>query len=372
MTVYKRGGVYWYAFKWKSKRIQKSARTGNKQVARQIEAAHKTKLAKAEVGLDDARPAKEAPRFDEAMKAFLKWSAEFHKSKPATTRSYKTRSAALLAYFKQTKLDEIEPADVESFIEWREKQKRKAPARLLKKNPKAKTDKPIQPATINRELACLRAVFSYHIRKGVKLSNPVSQVRFLKENEDTFYVLSCEEEEKYLAECSVPLYDVAVIMLETGMRPNEVYRMERRHLHLEESYYFVPSGKTKAARRRIPLTERAKELLKEKLEEVEGQWVFPSPDNPKKPITKVNNAHYGALKRTKLPRFRIYDLRHTFATRAAEAGIDLVTLAALLGHSKLEMVLKYAHPTESHQKEAIKKFELYTRRVNGREQSQNF
>src|SRR5262249_27050097 len=46
-----------------------------------------------------------------------------------------------------------------------------------------------------------------------------------------------------------------------------------------------------------------------------------------------------------------YDLRHTWATRAAEAGIDLVTLAAMLGHSKINMVLRYAHPTQSTRQE---------------------
>lgn len=53
--------------------------------------------------------------------------------------------------------------------------------------------------------------------------------------------------------------------------------------------------------------------------------------------------------------FRLYDLRHTFATRAAEKGIDLVTLAAMLGHSRIQMVLRYAHPSEEHQAAAIQK-----------------
>ena len=48
-------------------------------------------------------------------------------------------------------------------------------------------------------------------------------------------------------------------------------------------------------------------------------------------------------------KLRLYDLRHTWATRAAMAGIDLVTLAAMLGHSRIQMVLRYAHPTEEHQ-----------------------
>ena len=57
--------------------------------------------------------------------------------------------------------------------------------------------------------------------------------------------------------------------------------------------------------------------------------------------------------------FRLYDLRHTWATRAAEAGIDLVTLAALLGHSKIQMVLRYAHPTQQHQTQAVERLERF-------------
>ncbi|HKS42413.1 MAG TPA: tyrosine-type recombinase/integrase [Blastocatellia bacterium] len=85
----------------------------------------------------------------------------------------------------------------------------------------------------------------------------------------------------------------------------------------------------------------------------------PSPGDPEKPVLKLNNAHYGALKRSSIKRFRLYDLRHTWATRAAMSGIDLVTLAAMLGHSRIQMVLRYAHPTEQHQSEAMKKLEEF-------------
>jgi hypothetical protein len=41
----------------------------------------------------------------------------------------------------------------------------------------------------------------------------------------------------------------------------------------------------------------------------------------------------------------------------AQAGVDLVTLAAMLGHSRIEMVLRYAHPTEEHQFAAMEKMQ---------------
>jgi hypothetical protein len=41
------------------------------------------------------------------------------------------------------------------------------------------------------------------------------------------------------------------------------------------------------------------------------------------------------------------------------SGIDLVTLAAMLGHSRIQMVLRYAHPTEQHQAEAARRLEYF-------------
>ncbi len=53
----------------------------------------------------------------------------------------------------------------------------------------------------------------------------------------------------------------------------------------------------------------------------------------------------------------LYDLRHTFATRMAMSGCDLVTLAALLGHSRIQMVTRYTHPVKQHKIDAIKKLQ---------------
>lgn len=137
------------------------------------------------------------------------------------------------------------------------------------------------------------------------------------------------------------------------------YRIRPENIHLNEEYLYNPFGKTKAARRKVPLNERALEVVKRRLNKASGSYLFPSPRNPEKPLVKLNNAHYGALRRSKLSHFRIYDLRHTWATRAAMSGIDLVTLAALLGHSKINMVMRYAHPTESHQRLAMKRLEQF-------------
>src|ERR1700730_10200661 len=50
MSVYKRGGVYWYKFMWKGRLVRESTKNGNDKLARQMEAAHRTSLAKGESG----------------------------------------------------------------------------------------------------------------------------------------------------------------------------------------------------------------------------------------------------------------------------------------------------------------------------------
>ncbi len=72
----------------------------------------------------------------------------------------------------------------------------------------------------------------------------------------------------------------------------------------------------------------------------------------RQPTGPVTHQHKAAMKKLGFS-FRIYDCRHTFASRALESGVDMVTLAALLGHNSLAMVMRYAHPSERFKTEAI-------------------
>lgn len=121
---------------------------------------------------------------------------------------------------------------------------------------------------------------------------------------------------------------------------------------------FNPFGKTKAATRKIPLSDAALAILQKRLDKVKGDYLLPGRVE-NSPIVKVNAAHTATLNRCKVAPFRLYDLRHTWATRSAMAGVDLVTLAAMLGHSRIQMVLRYAHPTEEHQFAAMEKRQRY-------------
>jgi site-specific recombinase XerD len=74
----------------------------------------------------------------------------------------------------------------------------------------------------------------------------------------------------------------------------------------------------------------------------------------------VRKAHDGAVRRANVkPAFRLYDLRHTYASRAVMEGVDLRTLGALLGHTTIQMTMRYVHPSEEHKREAAKKIENF-------------
>jgi hypothetical protein len=96
MGVYKRGPVWWYRFTWKGEAIRNSTKQTNKRVAEQIEAAHKTSLAKGEVGIRDRIPAATIRRF--AKCDFLPFCRATFAAKPKTLSYYENGTARLLEY----------------------------------------------------------------------------------------------------------------------------------------------------------------------------------------------------------------------------------------------------------------------------------
>jgi integrase len=233
-------------------------------------------------------------------------------------------------------------------------------ARAREERRNAKDGSIVAPATVNRALTTLKKLFHHAEKSGYGLSNPTRGVEFLNEGPGRMRVVSFEEELKYLARASQPLKDIAQIILDSGLRPEEVFRMRIENLDFAEHTIFNPFGKTKAARRKITMTAKVAELLKQRVKKPKGAFVFPAKGDPEFPIGSVRKAHDAAVENANIKEhFRLYDLGHTFATRAVAAGVDLPTLSAILGHTSIQMTIRYVHPAEEQKRSAVGKFETF-------------
>jgi hypothetical protein len=168
MSIFKRGGIYWYEFVQGGQRYRRSTDVRNQRAAADIERAFRTALAKGEVGITER---KTTPNFDSAIAGFLAWSKQEHQAHPRTYQRYHTSSLALLRHFAKIPLDKIVPEDVEGFKAARAGDYKTARS----KTGRVKTRRGIKPATVNRELACLKAVFNFWIKADRVVKNPVAE-----------------------------------------------------------------------------------------------------------------------------------------------------------------------------------------------------
>jgi integrase len=344
MTVYRRGKTWWYVFEVGGRRIQESSGFRNKTKAIRAEAIRRSDLLERRAGFKKVKP---APKFGDFVERFLKWSQQQHR--PKTHELHSGNCEVLKRFFRGKWLDEITRGMVEDFKLTRIQARRWGKPKQIA----------VSGVTVNRALSTLRLLFNYAEHCGFKVPNPVKHVTFFQEVGRT-RIISPEEERAYLAKTSQPLRDIARIMLDTGMRPEEVFRIEKTNLDFVQRTILNPVGKTRAARRMLTMTNDVWSILKGRSASSKGMFVFPSPDKPARPIGSVRKAHDAAVRRANIaPAFRLYDLRHTYASRAVMAGVDLPTLAALLGHTSVQMTMRYVHPAEEHKREATAKIEKF-------------
>jgi len=150
-------------------------------------------------------------------------------------------------------------------------------------------------------------------------------------------------------------------MLNQGTRPDEMICLRKDDVNLERGTLSIRRGKSAAARRVLDLTGGSQGILARRMSG-DSPWIFPSPRNMMRHIARLNGAH-DRLCRKALGfgvslSFVLYDFRHTFATRMSQAGIDLKTIADILGHNSLRIGIRYVHPTAEHKKATMLRYEV--------------
>jgi integrase len=177
-------------------------------------------------------------------------------------------------------------------------------------------------------------------------------------------VITPQEEARYLACAPDALAAVATVLVDTGLRPEECFRLRWESITWTNGRFgtfIVTHGKTAAARRVLPMTPRVRKTLETKWDAAgrpEEGWIWPASTRSShvEPST-FRKAHSNTFKSiakqaanddiNPVRPFVLYSLRHTFLTRLGESGCDAWTLARIAGHSNVSMSSRYVHPSEN-------------------------
>jgi len=179
---------------------------------------------------------------------------------------------------------------------------------------------------------------------GLK-KNPFERVRIERVNNKVERWVTKEEEQKLLNASPSWLRQIITFALNTGMRESEIFSL--RWSQFDPSRRTVTLLVTKNNQKRtIPLNQTVLDLLKAmngvRVRHISG-YVFASEAGTMIGKRNLLRAFFTARKKVGLEDVRFHDLRHTFATRLVQAGIDIYTVKELLGHKTLTMTMRYAH-----------------------------
>lgn len=355
MSVYKRGNIWWYKFRFNGQTVRESSKSASRTVAREAEKARRHQLEESFNGI----------RKKQAGRLFSLASQEWVDLKRPTLspRSVKIEEANLKhlkPVFGGLLLGDIGAQAISRYQQQR-----------LAEN--------AAPKTVNLEIGTLRAI----LRRNRLWANLQPDVKMLRTRDDVGRALAEAEEKKLLQEClnsrSRSLYPAVVLALSTCMRYSEIRLLQWRQVDLERRTLTVGDSKTEAgAGRTIPLNGRVFHAF--------GMWgsqfpnrqpahyVFPAEKygaagddfkpcsyatDPTHPIGDWKEAWEKAKLRAGVV-CRFHDLRHTGCTRMLEAGVPFSVVATVMGWSPSTMVRmakRYGHIGQAAVREAVKALE---------------
>ena len=199
----------------------------------------------------------------------------------------------------------------------------------------------LKPSTINRELMCMSAIFREGVKRGYLEKNPCKGIKQLAEQNQIVRYLSDDEETAILNACSDTMKPIVLCALHTGMRREEMLSLKWQEVDLEQRLIRVRFSKSKKSRY-IPVNDQLLEVLKALPRWDDCEYVFANPDTRNRWFD-IKVAWAYTIRRSKVKNFRFHDLRHTFASRLVQSGVQIQVVQELLGHATLEMTQRYAH-----------------------------
>lgn len=323
MALYKRGNIWWITITHQGTRIQENTGTTNKVDAQRLHDEMKAQLWK----VDKLR---EKPKKD-WTDAVLRWCAESQHKK--SLDGDKTNLRWLDQHLNGYSLEVITRDVIERIALLKEKEG-------------------VRPATVNRILALIRAILRKAEREWEWLDRAPT-IRMRKEDNKRIRWITHEEAECLKSHLPQHLADAMEYALHTGLRESNITHLEWSEVDFNRGHAFIPAHKSKSGKAiAVPLNSKAMDTIRRQIGKHQC-FVFSYKGQP---IQRFNTkAWRKALIRAGISDFRWHDLRHTWASWHVQNGTSLQELQQLGGWASFEMVLRYAHLSSNHLKDAAER-----------------
>jgi integrase len=336
MGLYRRGKTWWMDFVVDGRQKCETTGTSNKRLAQKILDKRKGEIAEGRFNLPKSNP----PTLKQWAEQFLETIAH-----PNTKRTYDSCIHVLLEFFGDARLSQMSPGRIEEF-------------KL------SRTRAGTGPATINRNLAVLRRMMKLAARQRMIARTPFEEVDFLEERSQRrqAHILTFEEQVKLEAVATPLLRTLLVLLTETGLRVGrEALPLKWDDVDLVSSILFVRQSKTRAGVRAMPLSKLCTTVLSEwqRLTGPEfSPYLFANLNNPEIHLKSVRKTWTRALKNAEIEFFPIYNLRATFASRLAAAGVPDIFISQMMGHAG-GLLQTYAKAIMEYRRDSIRKLEAF-------------
>lgn len=199
--------------------------------------------------------------------------------------------------------------------------------------------------TLNDELDLLGHAYKLAEREwDWATNNPVQKIAKEKVRNLIERWLTPEEEQRLLAASPTWLQEIIVFALHSGMRRGEIMNLHWSHVDLARRTLTILEQKN-GARDTLPVNDTAMAVLQTRaaVRTSNTEAVFLNGAGHPRNARNLLRAFYPAMRKAGITRFRFHDLRHTFATRLIQAGVDVYTVQKLGRWKTISMVLRYAH-----------------------------
>lgn len=215
-------------------------------------------------------------------------------------------------------------------------------------------------SSVRQDFCFLRGLYKFaKLELDADFPCPVSDLQAPSPPKHREPILSQEEMERLLESCraseSARLFSYVLFMLHTAMRPSEAATLTWLQILWKDRMVLLSTTKTGKSRR-VPLTQMALSTLQQLRDNGDaGEYVFLPPGHcpPRIASMYFRTAFATACRRAGIQGITLYSLRHISASYLIMCGVDIRTVADIMGHSDIGMTMRYTHIIDKHKLDAI-------------------